>query len=132
MLKQIVSSLIIFTVLCVGANTFPVFGQTNDANRDKKTAKVKDKIKRLGLGERVKIKVTTYGKTTYQGYVNAANEDDFVVIDKSGNPNTIRYSDVDKVGGRNLSTGAKIGIGIGIGVGAVLLFLGIVFASLND
>jgi hypothetical protein len=36
---------------------------------------------------------------------------------------TVAYTDVTKVKGHNLSTGAKIAIGIGIGVGVVLLIL---------
>lgn len=105
------------------------FSQTK---QEQKTAKVKEKIKKLGIGERVKIKVKTYAGTTYQGYVSGANDDDFVVADKNGNPNTIKYTDVDKVGGHNLSTGAKIGIGIAIGVGAVFAFIGILVALIDD
>lgn len=110
----------------------PALAQSSPTKQEQKTAKVKEKIKKLGIGERTKIKVKTYGGTTYQGYVSAANDDDFVVADKNGDPNTIKYADVDKVGGRNLSTGAKIGIGIAIGVGAVIAFIAIAFASIND
>ncbi len=55
-----------------------------------------------------------------------------MIVDKSGNPHFVRYSDVKAVGGKNLSTGAKIGIGIGIGVGATILFLLLSIKALNN
>lgn len=85
----------------------PIFAQQTD--QQKKTEKVKSKIKELGLGERVKVKVKLYNDSSHQGYVSQANEDELVVVDKTGNPNTLKYSDVKSVGGKNLSTGAKIG-----------------------
>lgn len=128
------STLAIFSILVILTLTFamPTTAQTKPTKQEEKTAKVKEKIRKLGLGERVKVKVKLYDKTTHQGYVKEANDNDFVVIDKTGNPHIVRYADVDSVGGRNLSTGAKIGIGIGIGVGATILTLLLIFASLND
>lgn len=131
MIKTFLATISILGILSL-TFALPAAAQTKPSKQEEKAAKVKDKIKKLGLGERTKLKAKLYSGTTYQGYVSQANEDDFVVVDKNGNPNTIKYADVDKVGGRNLSTGAKIGIGIGIGVGAVIIFLAIVFASLND
>jgi hypothetical protein len=95
------------------------FAQTQ-TKQEKKAAKVKDKLQKLGTGEKAKIKVKTYGGVTYQGYVSAANADDFTVTDKGGTAHGVRYADVDKIGGKNLSTGAKIGIGIAIGAAAVI------------
>lgn len=122
-----------FALTCAIA-FFPIAGlaQTDSAKQMQKSAKIREKVKKLGLGERVKVKAKLYSGTTYQGYVREANDADFVVVDKNGDPHTLRYSDVDSIGGRNLSTGAKIAIGIGIGVGAVLAFIGILIASLDD
>ena len=118
------STLAVFSMLAILTLTFagPATAQTKPTKQEEKTAKVKEKIRKLGLGERVKLKVKLYDKTKYEGYVKEASDNDFVVIDKVGNPHIIRYSDVDSVGGKNLSTGAKIGIGIGIGVGATIGF----------
>lgn len=130
MIKTGLALLLIFSFFSLQLT--PAFAQDNQTKAEKKTAKVKEKIKKLGLGERVKIKAKLYNGNTYQGYVNEANEDNFVVIDKAGNPNSIKYSDVDSIGGKNLSTGAKIGIGIGIGVGATILTLFLIIAALED
>lgn len=131
MVSKMLSLLLISAVLCLSLS-LPGFAQNSQSDQQKKTEKVRAKIKKLGLGERVKVTVKLYSDSSYKGYVSQANEDDFVVVDKTGSPNTLKYSDVKSVGGRNLSTGAKIGIGVGIGVGSVLLFIALIFASLND
>ncbi len=128
------STLAVFSILVILTFSFaiPATGQTVPTKQEEKTAKVKEKIRKLGLGERVKLKVKLYDKTKHEGYVKEVSDNDFVVTDKTGNPHTIKYSDVDSVSGRNLSTGAKIAIGVGIGVGATILALVLIFASLND
>lgn len=117
--KQSISIFLLLTMLSVfsGAN---LSAQTK---QEKKAAKVEDRIKKFGIGEKAKVKVKLYNKTSYQGYVSQANDEDFVVTDKSGNSNTLRYADVDQIGGKNLSTGAKIAIGVGIGVGVLIAII---------
>lgn len=109
----------------------PAFAQSNQTKEEKKTLKVKEKIEKLGTGEKVKIKVKLYNKTTYQGYVSESNEDGFLVVDTAGNSTTVKYSDVDSIGGRNLSTGAKIAIGVGIGAAATVGVLFIIFFAIT-
>ena len=131
MIYKAISILLIIGAIVLSSGK-AILAQDNQTKQEKQTAKVKEKIKQLGLGERVKVSVKLYNETSYIGYVSQANENDFVVVDKTGNSITIKYADVKSVGGKNLSTGAKIAIGIGIGVGATILFLAILFASLND
>lgn len=117
-------SLTVFLLLTLSG----IFGGASlsaQTKQDKKTVKVEEKLKKLGTGEKAKVKVKLYNATTYQGYLSATNDEDFVVIDKGGNPNTLRYSDVDKIGGKNLSTGAKIAIGVGIGLAVIIAIIGI-------
>jgi hypothetical protein len=121
MLRTMVSILLVAIMLSLTA-TLPLTAQ-NTTKQEQKTAKVNEKVKKLGLGEQVKVNVKLYSGTKHYGYVKEANDTDFVITDKTGNPITIRYSDVSSIGGQNLSTGAKIGIGIGIGVGAFLIFV---------
>jgi len=107
-------------------------GQAVQTKEEKQTAKVKERIRKSASGNRSPIKVKLYNETRYQGVVREANENDFVVVDKLGNPYTVKYSDVKSINGKSLSTGAKIGIGIGIGVGAAIAVLAILIASVND
>jgi hypothetical protein len=127
-LRKSLSIVLLFTIT-------GVFGSINlsaQTKQEKKAAKVEEKIKQLGTGEMAKVKLKLYNKTSYQGYVSQANDEDFIVIDKGGNPNTLRYSDVDQIGGKNLSTGAKIAIGIGIGVAALLILAAYAVTHLGD
>lgn len=131
MIKTGIAFLLLFSIFTLQLT--PVFAQQNDQTKaEKKTQKIKEKIRTLGIGERVKIKAKLYNGNSYLGYVSEASEDSFIVVDKSGSSNTIKYSDVDSVGGKNLSTGAKIAIGAGIGAGVTLLTLFLIFMSLND
>ncbi|HRH42095.1 MAG TPA: hypothetical protein PKY82_10655 [Pyrinomonadaceae bacterium] len=131
MIKTGLTLLLIFSFFTL--QTSIIFAQTNQTKTEKKTAKVKEKINKLGLGEQVKVKVKLYNDSTYEGYVKEATEDNFVVVDKNGASNTIKYSDVNSVGGKNLSTGTKIAIGAGIGVGiGILLAILIVRYGIND
>jgi hypothetical protein len=101
----------------------------NDDKRAERTAKVKRGIEKLGTGTGAVAKVTLYDKTQYKGYISRAGSDDFDITATSGQSHTVRYADVNSIGGKNLSTGAKVAIGIGIGVGVTLIALLLVFAS---
>ena len=103
------------------ATASPAFAQSAQTKQEKQTQKIKGKIKELGLGEKAKIKVKLYNDNTYQGYLKEANENDFVIVDASGNSNIVKYSDVRSLGGKNLSTGAKIAIAASA-IGAIIFF----------
>lgn len=94
---------------------------------------VRAKVKKIGIGERGKVKAKLLDGTAYEGFVREASDDNFVIVDKQGSPHVVLYKDVKEVKAkRGLSTGAKIGIGIAIGAGAVLAVIGILIASLDD
>lgn len=123
-----------FLISSILTTTFalPALGQTKQTERERRTEKVRGQIRKLGTGVEAKIKVKLYNDTVHQGYVGQSSVDDFVVVDRTGNETTVKYSDVRSVVGRNLSTGAKIAIGIGIGAAATIGILIAIFASLND
>lgn len=120
-----------FMTIFVQASGTPAIAQNDSSKQEQKTAMVKERIKKLGLGERTRIKVKLYTGATHQGYVSSANDDDFAVVDQEGKSSSLKYSDVDTVGGKNLSTGAKVAIGVGIGVGATLLTLYLIFVHIT-
>lgn len=130
MLKNLISLMLVFALVSIAP--LASIAQTTQTKQEKKAAQVKEKIQKFGTGEKAKVKIKTYAGTTYQGYVSSSTSEDFVVVDKAGASHTIRYADVDKIGGKNLSTGAKIAIGIGIGVGATILAIFLIIASLDE
>jgi hypothetical protein len=101
----------------------PPASAQQDAKRAERTAKVKAGIQKLGTGSNSVVKVTLYDKTEYKGVVSRAGENDFEITTKTGQQHVVNYADVKSIGGKNLSTGAKIGIGIGIGAGLTILLL---------
>src|SRR3954468_17875974 len=82
---------------------------------DKKAAKAKARITKLGIGRKARIDVKTLDGTEVVGWVSQRNETDFAVNDDFGDVKTIAYKDVKSFVGRDLSTGQKIWIGVGIG-----------------
>lgn len=118
------------------ALVFPIFAlgvvAQTQTKEEKRAIEVEQKLKKMGTGERVRVKAKLYSGTQYDGYLSQVTDDEFTVVDKAGKANTVKYSDVRSIGGKNLSTGAKIGIGIGIGAAATLLIIFAIIASLDD
>ena len=98
--------------------------------------KVKENVRKLGVGEDARVEVKLYDGRKVKGYIREAGEDNFTVIDsKSGTVTTVAYSQVKQLKGTNRSTAAKVGINVAKGVGVVAavagiaLLLGVVIAS---
>lgn len=115
MTNKTISALIICGLLCL-TWVSPLNAQIDQTKQEKKTSEIKAKIKRLGTGEQVNVKVKLYSGSSYQGYVSQSNEGDFAVVDRSGKAETIKYSDVDTITGKNFLSGHKLAIGVTIGV----------------
>ena len=85
--------------------------------------KLKSELEKLGTGRDARVEVKMRDKTKLKGHISEISYEYFVVVDaKNGSPTTVTYSQVEKVKGNNLSTGAKIAIGIGIVVGVLFIF----------
>src|SRR5687767_4244017 len=80
-------------------------------------AKVRLGILKLGTGERSLVKLKLRDGTRLEGYVAAADEATFTVVNpKTGAATAVAYPQVRQAKGNNLSTGAKVAIGVGIAV----------------
>lgn len=115
-LKLAIATIMAFLV---GSATLSVLAYGIQTQDEQRVAKIREKIRKLGAGEKSSVKVKLIDSTAYEGYVSRSGENDFLLIDKVGNQTTIRYSEVDSVKDRGLSTLSRIGIGIGIGFAAV-------------
>jgi hypothetical protein len=130
MFNKFVLSLAVISTLITTAPLF-VLAQTTDAKREKREQEVKQKIQKLGTGQKAVVKVKLHNDTEYKGYVSRANDSDFEVIDTAGSSHVVPYADVRSIGGKNLSTGAKIGIGVGIGAAATILIILVTLSHLD-
>lgn len=126
-LKHCVLMALTTGLLLIGASV-TTNAQSENAAR---TEKIKAGITKLGTGTKSVAKVKLYSKTEYKGYVSRIGEDEFELVDAVGAAHVVRYSDVKSIGGKNLSTGAKIGIGVGIGAGITLLILALIISNLD-
>src|SRR4051812_19141149 len=82
---------------------------------NKKAEKAKQKIAKLNIGRKSRLDVKTQDGHEIVGWLSDRHEDDFVVTDDFNDVKTIRYSEVDKFVGKDLSTGTKVWIGVGVG-----------------
>jgi len=86
--------------------------------------KVKASVLKLGTGEAARVKVRLRDKTKLEGYISAADEEGFIVMNpKTGMATPVAYPQVKSVKGNNLSTGAKIAIGVGIAAAVIFIIL---------
>jgi hypothetical protein len=73
--------------------------------------KVKQEVRRLGIGEDARVEVRLRDKANIKGYVGEVNEDSFSVVNPATRSvTTVAYPQVRQVKGNNLSTGAVVGI----------------------
>jgi hypothetical protein len=98
------------------------------ASKEEKEARFAEKVKtnvmKVGTGEAARVKIKLRDKTKVAGYVSAADDQGFTVVDsKTGVATTIAYAQVKSVQGHNLSTGAKIAIGVGIAAAIIFIIL---------
>ena len=101
-------------------------------NTPAQSDKIKEAVRRFGTGEKARVKVTLHNRTKLNGYLRDTGADAFTVVDQAnGQAVTVAYGDVQRIQGRNLSTGAKIAIGAGIAVGVllVLVLIGLHYAD---
>ena len=83
-----------------------------------KSALMKAKVQKMGVGERSVVRVKLKDGTQIRGSVAEIGNDSFTVADKMSNKTTsVNYGDVQTLKGKGLSTTAKVLIGVGIGVG---------------
>ncbi len=121
MLKRtLIFALALLVLNVAGARV--AFAKTEAEKRAQFAGKVKTNLLKLGTGEAARVKVKLRDKTKLEGYVSAAGEESFTVVNaKTGVATVVAYPQVKSVQGNNLSTGAKIAIGVG--VAAVIIFL---------
>ena len=100
----------------------PAPAKSKEEKQTQLTQKVKTGISKLGVGRDARVEVKLQDKTKLAGHISEVKDDSFIITDpKTNGTTTVAYTDVTRVKGHNLSTGAKIGIGIGIAIAAITL-----------
>ena len=98
---------------------------TNEQSKlDAEVAKIKAAISKRVADDKARVKIKSRSGVELKGRLTQAGTDEFTFTDeKSGQQMTMPYTDVARVNGRGLSSGAKIGIigAIVVGVAAIVL-----------
>ena len=122
MLSKVATFILILSIFTLTLAQ-PALAQAAQTKQDKKTEKIKEQVKKIVAGEKVTKKVKLNNGATYLGFLSQASEDSFIVQDKTGSSTTLKYSDVDSVTKKDVSTGLKIGLGAAAGAGILFLIL---------
>lgn len=121
MLKQTLSLILIGLILNLTFYTTTARANTNDEKEAKFADKVKSELLKLGTGTEAKVQIKLKDGTKYKGYLSEANQDNFTVVDAKMNKNTIPYSQVKQVKGKNNLTGGEIALVAGAVVLLILI-----------
>ena len=93
-------------------------------------ASIKTEIARRGTGERARVRITTRDNKQASGYIKEIGDTSFVLGKKrSAETTTLAYSDISRVRGPGLSTGAKVGIGVGAFAAGVGIMAGVILSK---
>lgn len=125
MFKHSVSLLLIGLFLNFVSYTSSARAAVNSLN-DKETKfalKIKSGINKLGAGKEVRVKLKMKDGTRLKGYISEINEDSFIVVDSSGKADSVSYSGVKRVTGKNNLNGTKIALGVLIAVAIFAIFV---------
>lgn len=118
-----------FSLLLISLLVFSSTGFAAQSAGSPKVADIKAQVQKRGTGEKSKVRVTLGNGTVVRGYISNIEESSFEVNgNKTAQPTSISYTDVQRVQGPGLSTGAKIGIGVAVGVAVAATVIGIMYA----
>jgi TRAP-type uncharacterized transport system fused permease subunit len=119
MFKKILSLVLSFLLLhAVSFVPVSAAGSANEAEAAR-VEKVKAGVSALGTGTNAKVKLKLSDNRKLKGYISRADEDSFVVVEKSGVETTVFYADVKQIKGNNLSSGTKVLIGVAIAAAVI-------------
>ena len=123
MLKKLLALSLVALLINFIAMT-PAYAASKEEKEARFAEKVKTNVLKVGTGQAARVKIKLRDKTKVAGYISAADDENFTVVDsETGTATTIAYAQVKSVQGHNLSTGAKIAIGVGIAAAIIFIIL---------
>jgi hypothetical protein len=118
------------SLLLVALLVFSSAGYAAQTAETPQVAKIKAQVQKRGAGEKSRVRVTLGNGTMMRGYISKIDETSFVVnASKTGQTTSVSYTDVQKVQGPGLSTGAKVAIVVVVGVAVAATIIGIKVAT---
>ena len=132
MVKKILSfALSVLVLNAFGFNA--VKAATEQEAQTQKIEKVKEAVRKLGIGPKSKVEVKLVDDRKFKGFIKDIADDHFVVLERrTGADITVEYARVKEIKGQNGITAAKVAITAGkavlvvAGVAAVFTILGLI------
>lgn len=91
-----------------------------DDKQTRQIEKVKESVRKLGVGPDARVEVTLQNGRKFKGSIREATDDTFLVVEEKTNAViAVSYADVSKLKGRNGLTAAKVGINVAKGAAIV-------------
>jgi hypothetical protein len=119
MLKKITSLALTALLFNLSVVTTTLAGPRTETDAQVAT-KIKLEIRKLGVGERARVRLRLKDETKAEGYVGETGEETVTVVNsKTMAATTVAYPQVRTVSGHGLSTRAKIVIGVGVALAVV-------------
>lgn len=124
MFKKVLSLTLIALLINV-IGVMPVRAGARVVEQTSNIEKVKENIRKLGVGEDARVELKLWDGRKLKGYIREAGVDNFIIADaKTGEVTTVTYAQVRQVKGRNHLSAAKVGLNLAKGaaiVGAIAL-----------
>ena len=118
MRKKFIS--IMLSVLLANLVAIPVYSHSQDPDEARRIEKIKEGVRKLGIGPEARVEVKLQDGRKVKGYIRDTTDDSFIVVEeKTGLVGTITYSEVTHLKGQNGLTAAKVGINVAKGVAIV-------------
>ena len=118
MLKKVLS--VALSCLLISVTAGAVYARSQDDKRTRQIEKIKENVRKLGVGPEVRVEVTLHDGRKFKGAIREVTDDNFLVLEeKTRAIITVPYTDVAKLKGKNGLTAAKVGITVAKGVGVV-------------
>lgn len=121
-------SIALIGLLIFSAESAYIFAQTKSDNNTAKAENVKAEVMKRVTGGKKRVRVKMLNGAKLKGDISEAGEDSFTLIyAKTKQSDVIAYRDVERVEGRGLAGGAKIGIIVGVAAAATITALYVAF-----
>lgn len=103
--------LLLAWALVLETGELPAAAQAKEESLERRVARMKEAIARVGASEESRVAVALFDKSFYHGYVSEADEDWFVVTNPDGGTRVrVGYDEVRRLRAENAATGVKVSV----------------------
>ena len=118
MLKKVLS--VALSCLLISGMAGAVFARSQDDKRTRQIEKIKESVRKLGIGQEARVEVSLQDGRKFKGTIREATDDNFLLLEETTKTLiTVPYTDVAKLKGKNGLTAAEVGINVAKGAAVV-------------